>query len=144
LSVTVTGPDSLALLCEGKVTPGDRLDQKGVYVSDDLGAHWAATASPPLSGGPREISAGTTARLVVGAADAAATWFYYSDDGGTRWSVAYKVSDGGAAFSDLGFTTATDGVAVLGPAGTDGAGTGTVGRLLLTTDGGATWQAVTW
>jgi hypothetical protein len=143
-SVTVTGPDSLALLCEGKVTAGDRLAQKRVYVSDDLGAHWAKAGSPPLGGGPWEISAGTTARLVVGAADGAATWFYYSADGGARWSVAYKVSDGGAAFSGLDFTTPADGIAVLGPAGSDGAPKGTVGRLLLTGDGGANWQAVTW
>jgi photosystem II stability/assembly factor-like uncharacterized protein len=143
-SVTVTGPDSLALLCEGGVTSGDRLDQKRVYVSDDLGAHWVLAGSPPPSGGPREISAGTAARLVVGASDFAATWFYYSADGGARWSVAYKVFIGGALFGDLDFTTPADGTVILGPANTDGAGKGAIGRLLLTSDGGATWRAVTW
>ena len=49
-----------------------------------------------------------------------------------------------AAFSGLDFTTPADGIAVLGPAGSDGAPRGTVGRLLLTGDGGANWQAVTW
>jgi len=131
--VTVTGPDSLALLCEGRVTQGDVLDQKTVYVSDDLGADWAKADSLPLSGGPVEISAGTSARLVVGAADGAATWLYYSADGGTQWSVAYKVRNGGERLTALEFATATDGVVVIGP-----------GRLLLTSDGGATWQPVSW
>jgi len=131
--VTVTGPDSLALLCEGGVTQGDVSDQKMVYVSADLGADWAEADSLPLSGGPQEISAGTPARLVVGAADGAATWLYYSADGGTRWSTAYEAHNGGERLSALAFSTATNGVAVIGP-----------GRLLVTGDGGATWQAVSW
>jgi photosystem II stability/assembly factor-like uncharacterized protein len=140
-SAAVTGPDSLALLCAGGAAMGSV--QKTVYVSDDLGAHWARAGSPPLGGDPWGISAGTTARLLVGAASGA-SWLYYSDDGGVQWSTAYKALDGGAGFNDLGFTTTTDGVAVLGPAYTDGNTYGMPGQLLLTSDGGATWQTVTW
>ena len=140
-SVAVTGPDSLALLCAGGAAMGSV--QKTVYVSDDLGAHWATAGSPPLGGDPWGISAGTTARLLVGAASGA-SWLYYSGDGGVRWSTAYKALDGGAGFNDLGFTTTADGVAVLGPAYTDGNTYGMPGQLLLTSDGGATWQTVTW
>lgn len=117
--------------------------QKTVYVSDDLGAHWARAGSPPLGGDPWGISAGTPARILVGAVSGA-TWLYYSDDGGARWSTAYSAADGGAGFNDLGFTTTADGVVVLGPAYTDGNTHGMPGRLLLTSDGGATWQTVTW
>lgn len=117
--------------------------QKTVYVSDDLGARWARAGSPPRSGDPWGISAGTTARLLVGAASGA-SWLYYSGDGGVQWSTAYKAFDGGAGFNDLGFTTTADGVAVLGAAYTDGNTYGMPGQLLLTSDGGATWQTVTW
>lgn len=127
--VTMTGPHSLALLCEGAATQGDVSDQKAVYISDDLGADWAKAAPLPLSGGAEEISAGTPTQLVAGAADGTATWLYYSADGGTQWSVAYHARNGGERFTGLGFATATDGVAVIGPG------------LLLTSDGGATWHA---
>jgi hypothetical protein len=140
-SVAVTGPYSLALLCAGGAAMGSV--RKTVYVSEDLGAHWARAGSPPLGGDPWGISAGTTARLLVAAASGA-SWLYYSDDGGVQWSTAYKTIGGGAGFNDLGFTTTTDGVAVLGPAYTDGNTYGMPGQLLLTSDGGATWQAVTW
>ena len=45
-------------------------------------------------------------------------------------------------WNDLGFTTPSDGVAVHGPAITDGNAESRPGQLLLTTDGGATWHAV--
>jgi hypothetical protein len=140
-SVAVTGPDSLALLCAGGAAAGSV--QKTVYVSDDLGAHWTKAGSPPLGGDPWGISAGTPARLVVGAASGA-SWLYDSADGGAQWSTGYQALDGGAGFNDLGFTTTTNGVAVLGPAYTDGNTYGTPGQLLLTGNGGASWQAVTW
>jgi hypothetical protein len=140
-SVAVTGPDSLALLCAGGAAAGSV--QKTVYVSDDLGAHWARAGSPPLAGDPWGISAGAPARLVV-AAVSGASWLYYSGDGGARWSTAYQAGGGGAEFNDIGFTTTTDGVAVLGPAYTDGNTGDMPGKLLLTSDGGAAWHAVTW
>jgi hypothetical protein len=52
------------------------------------------------------------------------------------------VGDGGAGFNDLGFTTTSDGVVVYGPALTDGNSEGRPGRLLLTSNGGASWQRV--
>lgn len=138
-AVAVTGPDSLALLCEDGAAMGSA--QKTVYVSDDLGAHWAKAGSPPLGGDPWGTSAGSPARLVVGA-ESGASWLYYSDDGGAEWSTAYKAIDGGRGFNDLGFTTATDGVAVVGPAYTDGNTEQAPGQLLLTSNSGATWQVV--
>jgi hypothetical protein len=138
-AVAVTGPGSLALLCSDGAEMGSA--QKTVYVSDDLGATWAAAGSPPFGGDPAGISAGTPAQLTVGAASGA-TWLYYSADGGVQWSVAYKAIDGGAAFNDLGFTTTSDGVAVVGPVYQDGNAYRMPGQLLLTSDGGASWTAV--
>ncbi len=140
-ALAVTGPESLALLCAGGAAMGSV--QKAVYVSADLGAQWTTAGSPPTSGDPAGISGGTPTQLVVGAASGA-SWLYYSADGGPSWSTAYQASDGGAGFNDLGFTTTTDGVVVSGPAYSDGNTEGMPGQLLLTSDGGATWQTVTW
>jgi hypothetical protein len=139
-AVAVTGPDSLGLLCAGGAAMGSV--QKTVYVSDDLGATWAKAGSPPLAGDPWGISAGTPTQLTV-AAVSGATWLYYSADGGVQWTIAYRAPvDGGVEFNDLGFTTAADGVAVLGPVYSDANPYRMPGQLLLTSDGGASWTAV--
>jgi hypothetical protein len=50
--------------------------------------------------------------------------------------------DGGIGWADIGFTTAADGVVVHGPADSDGNRYRRPGQLLLTSDGGGTWQLV--
>jgi photosystem II stability/assembly factor-like uncharacterized protein len=69
---------------------------------------------------------------------------YYSGDGGAKWSTAFFAGDGGLGFNDLGFTTATDGVVVYGPVLSDNNAEGRPGRLLLTSNGGASWQRVSY
>ena len=135
-AVAVTGPGSLALLCAGSAAMGSVV--KTLYVSDDLGATWVKAGTPPFGGDPLGISGGTTARPVVAAASGA-SWLYYSPDGGARWLVAFEKGDVGAGFNDLGFTTTADGVAVYGPVYQNGNAYGMPGKLLLTSDGGASW-----
>lgn len=139
--VAVTGPGSLALLCSGQGYTGNVT--KVVYISGDLGAHWTKAGTPAPGGDPAAITGGSVSRLVV-AAESGASWLYYSSDSGARWGTAYLAGDGGMGWNDLGFTTASDGVAVHGPALTDGNPEGRTGQLLLTSDGGATWHAITW
>ena len=136
-AVAVTGLDSLALLCAGDAAMGSVV--KTVYVSGDRGASWVKAGSPPFPGDPWGVSAGSTAQLVVAAASGA-SFLYYSPDGGARWLVVFKAGDGGAGFNDLGFTTAADGVAVYGPAYQNSDAYGMPGKLLLTSDGGASWR----
>jgi hypothetical protein len=138
-SVAVTGADGLMLLCAGDAAMGSV--DKTVYVSDDLGAHWTQAGSPPRGGDPMGSSAATPAQLVVAAASGASE-LYYSGDGGAQWSTAYYAGDGGMGFSDLGFTTASDGVVIHGPAISDSNAEGSPGQLLLTSDAGASWQLV--
>ena len=113
VSIAVTGPNSLAVLCAGNGAAGSM--GKTVYVSNDLGAHWTETGSPARGGDPEEMSAGSASQLVVAAASGA-SMLYYSADGGAQWSTAYYEGDGGLGFNDLGFTTPADGVVVYGPA----------------------------
>jgi hypothetical protein len=138
-ALAVTSPNGLALLCAGNGAAGSV--DKTVYVSDDLGAHWTKAGSPARGGDPEEISAGSTSQLVVAAASGA-SMLYYSADGGAQWTTAYGAGDGGLGFNDLGFTTAADGVVVYGPVLSDNNAEGRPGRLLLTSNGGASWQSV--
>jgi hypothetical protein len=139
-SVAVTGPDSLALLCAGQGAMGSV--DKTVYVSGDLGQHWTQAGAPPRGGDPIGLAGATPDQIVVTAASGA-SFLYYSGDGAVQWGTAYDNGDGGAGFNDLGFTTTSDGVVVHGPARSDGNSDGDPGQLLLTSNGGATWQAVT-
>ena len=138
-SVAVTGPDSLALLCSGGAAMGSV--DKTIYVSSDLGQHWTKAGAPPRGGDPIALAGATPSQLVVSAASGA-SWLYYSGNGAAQWGSAYEAGDGGEGFNDLGFTTTSDGVVVYGPALTDGNSEGRPGRLLLTGNGGASWQAV--
>jgi hypothetical protein len=47
-----------------------------------------------------------------------ATWLDVSGDGGRTWSTALSFDDGGLGWSDFGFTTPTEGVAIYGTWGT--------------------------
>ncbi len=138
-SVAVTGPTGLALLCAGNAGMGSVT--KTVYVSDDLGAHWTKAGSPARGGDPEGLSAASASQLVTSAASGA-SMLYNSADGGAQWTTAYSQGDGGLGFNDLGFTTPADGVVVYGPVMSDSNAEGRPGRLLLTSNGGASWQAV--
>src|ERR1700678_3953974 len=104
----------------------------------------AGTATTHAPGGdPEAISAGSASQLVVAAASGA-SMLYHSADGGAQWSTAYYAGDGGLGFNDLGFTTGTNGVVVYGPVLSDNNAEGRPGRLLLTSNGGASWQRVSY
>ena len=138
-AVAVTSADGLALLCAGDGAMGSV--EKTVYVSGDLGAHWTKAGVPSRGGDPYTIAAATPAQIVVAAASGA-SWLYYSGDGAAKWGTAYVAGDGGLGWNDLGFTSTSDGVVVHGPALADGNHDGRPGQLLLTSNGGATWQLV--
>ena len=136
-AVAVTGPDGLAVECAGGAAAGSV--QKTVYVSDDLGAHWQKAGSPANGGDPAGLSAGSASQLVV-SAFSGGSFLYYSGDSGAQWSTAFFAGDGGLGFNDLGFTTPTEGVVVYGPVFSDNNAEGRPGQLLLTSNGGASWQ----
>lgn len=141
--VAVTGPGSLAVVCASQ--GGTQSMDKTVFVSGDLGAHWTPAGTAPPGGDISGAAGGTASRLVV-AASFGVTDLYYSANRGRTWRTSYSAGNISAAFADLGFTTASDGIAVSAPAYEDGHGSSAdnPGQLLLTSDGGATWHPVTW
>lgn len=96
------------------------------------------TGTPPFDGDAEALAATASGTLVVAAASGASE-LYRSVDGGATWTTAETYGDGGAGFNDLGFTTATQGVAIHGLPGPPAA---FASQLLMTTDGGATWKVV--
>jgi hypothetical protein len=138
-SVAVTSPHGLALLCVGEGYTGHTM--KRVYVSRDDGAHWARAGAPSPDGDAGTIAANAVGQLAI-ATESAASWLFYSGDAGSSWRIVYTADDGGMGWADLGFTTATDGVVVHGPANSDGNSSPRPGQLLLTSDGGTTWYQV--
>jgi hypothetical protein len=135
-SVAVQAPAGLALLCTGQGYTGHT--DKTVYVSSDLGASWKLAGHPASAGDGGVIAASAPGHLTI-ATTSAASWLYYSADNGKTWRTTVTYPDGGQGWNDLGFTTTRDGVVIHGhPYYGD-----MLGQLLLTGNGGLTWQPVT-
>jgi hypothetical protein len=138
-SVAVTSATGLALLCTGGGYTGHTI--KRVYISDDDGAHWTLAGQPSPDGDAGTLAAATPGQLAIATASAA-SWLFYSGSTGASWRIVNQQADGGVGWADLGFTTATDGVVVHGPADSDGNAAGRPGQLFLTSDAGASWHQV--
>jgi hypothetical protein len=138
-SVAVISATDLAILCTGQGYTGHTVKQ--VYLSGDDGARWRAAGQPSPDGDAGTLAAAAAGQLAI-ATESAASWLFYSGARGTGWRIVYRQDDGGAGWADLGFTTATDGVVVSGPADSDGNATHRPGQLLLSSDAGASWRPV--
>jgi photosystem II stability/assembly factor-like uncharacterized protein len=124
----------LYTLCTGNGAAGSLT--KEVVRTEDAKTTLEGTA--PFGGSTASIAATASGTIVVGASSGA-SYIYLSPDGGHTWSTAETYDDGGMGFNDLGFTTASQGVAVHGFPGTIA---GESSQLLMTHDGGAIWQVV--
>jgi hypothetical protein len=135
VAVAPVSTSDLFELCAGD--PGAGSETKVVLFSSDGGAHATATSAAPARGGLASgIAAASTAVVAVPAASGA-SYVYRSADGGHTWATPLSQGDGGVGYFDVGFTTATQGVAVYGnPAQGNSS-------LLMTHDAGATWKPVT-
>ena len=109
---------------------------KTVYTSGNLGTTWVKAGMPPTAGDGGTIAAASPRQLVIATASAA-SWLYYSGNGAAQWQTVVTEPDGGQGWADLGFTTASDGVVIHGPAARRFAG-----QLMLTENGGLTWRQV--
>ena len=139
-SVAVTSSQTLALLCVGQGYTGHT--DKRIYTSPDLGARWVRAGTPSNAGDAEALAGGSPSELILVTASAA-SWIDRSPDGGQHWTTPLAYDDGGQGWADLGFTTPSDAVVVHGPADANGNRYGRPGQLLLSSNGGATWQAVT-
>jgi hypothetical protein len=122
-------------LCAGD--PGAGSETKVVLFSADGGAHATATSAAPARGGLASGIAAASTTVVAVPAASGASYVYRSADGGHTWGTPLNQGDGGVGYFDVGFTTATQGVAVYGNPAQGSS------SLLMTHDAGATWKPVT-
>jgi photosystem II stability/assembly factor-like uncharacterized protein len=135
VGVAPVSTSALFELCAGD--PGAGSETKVVLFSSDGGVHATATSAAPSRGGIASgIAAASTAVVAVPAASGA-SYVYRSADGGHTWATPLNQGDGGVGYFDVGFTTATQGVAVYGNPAQGSS------SLLMTHDAGATWKPVT-
>jgi len=122
-----------AAVCdEGTWTGGSQ--SVHLYVSADGGASFRRVAAPLPISGASSVTRSLAGGVVVGGSDAVGGTLLASFDGGSTWATVYRGGDL-IADDELGFTTATQGVAI--------SLQGTTGQLLMTYDGGRHWGAVT-
>jgi len=126
------------LLCTGQAALSHTV--KFVYQTSGTGSSWSLRGKPPTPGDAGSLAAGSDQAIVIATASAA-SWLYLSRDSGRHWSTPLTFTDGGVGWGDLGFTTATDGVVIHGPARRDGGSANFPGQIELTSDGGRTWHA---
>ena len=127
----------LYLLCSGGAAAGSEL--KKVMFSTDGGKTANATAADPPRGGDANGIAAASDSVVAIPAVSGTSEVYRSGDAGKTWQTPLQQGDGGVGYFDVGFTTATQGVAVYGQAGRPGT---PAAQLLMTHDAGATWSVV--
>ncbi|HEY6468940.1 MAG TPA: hypothetical protein VI434_04165 [Candidatus Dormibacteraeota bacterium] len=132
-TVAASTADRVFVVCADGLAAGS--EGKTAYRSDNGGATYAAVADPPLGGDFEEVSAASSSVSV--AASSGATEIYTSFDGGLTWLTTLTIGDAGLGLSELGFTTASQGVAIHGQ--TDYPDSL---QLWMTRDGGRQWLAV--
>jgi len=111
----------------------DRPPEDRAYVSGDSGASFREVSTPlPVRFG-RGLGAATPTTWVLGASDNDnRPQLFRTADAGRTWKTVYH-DDGEAELTDLGFTNPRQGVVI---------SVGEAGRLLMTFDGGDTWNPV--
>lgn len=137
VSAAAASTQQVTLLCAGDSAMGSQ--GKILYSSADGGASFSVAGTPPLGGDQLKLLAEPTAQHIFLATSSAATWLDVSGDGGNTWTTALYLRDGGLGWSDFGFTTATQGVAIEHPTN-PAAGTST---MYMTWDAGQTWHPIT-
>lgn len=132
-SVAAATSTRVFVVCAGGGAAGSQA--KSEYRSDNAGASYQRMADAPFSGDFEAAAASPTSISVVAASGG--TLIYTSFDNGRTWTTTLDFGDGGLGLSDLGFTTATQGVVIHGQVAYPQSL-----QLLMTRDGGHTWNPV--
>jgi hypothetical protein len=134
--LAASSPTEVVVVCNEGVWGGT--PARSVQVSHDGGTTFAATARPltdRLGSGECVATSSPTTIVVGGSGSAGAPWQLVATfDGGTSWQPVWTSnSNRTAGCYEIGFTTSTQGVAIVG---------GQEPALLMTRDGGHSWQRI--
>jgi photosystem II stability/assembly factor-like uncharacterized protein len=133
VSAAAYSTQQVTLLCISGPALGSAAKQ--LLASTDGGARFHRSGVPPFGGDNFDLLAQPSAQQLFIATFSGATWLEVSGNGGRTWSQELRLLDGGLGWSDFGFTTASQGVAIEG-----NAAQGT--RMYMTWDGGLAWQKI--
>jgi photosystem II stability/assembly factor-like uncharacterized protein len=123
----------VTLLCVGGPAAGSA--SKILYSSRDGGARFRRAGLPPMGGDQLDLLAQPAGRHIFIATSSGATWLDVSGNGGRTWDETLRLFDGGLGWSDFGFTTPYQGVAIEGNP-VQGS------RMYMTWDAGRTWHKI--
>lgn len=132
-SVGASTSTRVFVVCAGGGAAGSQ--SKNAYMSQNAGATYERVTDPPFDGDFDAVAASPTSVSVV--ASSGASEIDSSFDNGRTWTAPLAMGDGGLGFLDVGFTTATQGVAIHGQVDYPGSL-----ELFMTRDGGHHWAAV--
>jgi len=113
--------------------------EKQAYLTHDDGQSFDLLTNPPFGGSLWGAGLRDANTLFV-AAVSGATFIYGSSNAGGTWSTVFEGAPGGASVIDLAFASNTRGAFVLGYTANISGGQPNI--LMMTSDGGASWQAV--
>jgi hypothetical protein len=133
-SAAAYSTQQVTLLCAGDPAAGS--EGKAVYSSGDGGASFSLMTAFAGPGDHFDLLADPTAQHIFLATSSGATWLDVSGDGGRTWGTALTIDDGGAGWSDFGFTTPVQGVAIEGNLRFGS-------HMYMTWDAGQTWHQIT-
>ena len=121
------------IVCNGGGAAGSEV--KTAYVSENAGATYRRVSDPPFGGDFETVAASPTSVSIACASGA--TEIYSSFNDGVTWTTTFGAGDGGLGLSDLGFTTAVQGVVIHGQVQYPQSM-----QLLMTRDGGRVWAPI--
>jgi photosystem II stability/assembly factor-like uncharacterized protein len=128
-AIAAVDDQTVAVVCGYDAAAGS--ESKEFAISHDGGHTFTSVGEAPRSGILVSVAAASPTTFVM-AATSGASFLYRSTDAGVTWQTIMADGDQ-PQFNDLGFTSASRGVVVV---------TAPVPAVLVTTDAGATWNAL--
>ncbi len=131
-----TSATDVALLCVGN--PGFSKAEKSVYTSTDAARtdHFAGMTGE--FGYRSQLAVSPTGNLAVASESDGSFIYINNTHGGTKWTMVWASSDGGAGWNDIGYTDNRTAWVIRGPLG--GPSFSERGRLYVTHDAGKDWH----
>jgi photosystem II stability/assembly factor-like uncharacterized protein len=128
-TLAASSPTDLVAICQEGIWTGSSAPVARQHVSTDGGTTF--TTSPGELPDPTTLDVSAVATAAPGTTVVAAgSGLYRTVDGGATWRRV--LAESAVGWNDVGFTTTTQGIAVLAPSSHPG-------ELLMTTDAGRTW-----
>jgi photosystem II stability/assembly factor-like uncharacterized protein len=133
MQVVATSASEVGLLCDGN--PGLSEAIKSVYRSANTGKTDSSAGMMGLVGIQAQLAVSPSGNLAV-ASSSDGSFIYINDSGGTSWSMPVGFGDGGLGWNDITYVTDNEAWVVYSP----GNNVDSVGKVLVTHDGGRHWN----